>query len=180
MVREYGERRGLPFAILRPGTVFGPGKTDLTGRIGINTFGFFIHVGGSNLLPLTFVDNCAEAIVLAGLVPGVVNETFNVVDDDPLTSAQFLAAYRKHVAPFFRCVCPTGSPTPSARPGSPIRGARRASSAGVQSPSLCRRVEGNRFPNRKLRDSLGWTPKVPMDAAMARFLSQFPALEGKP
>jgi nucleoside-diphosphate-sugar epimerase len=30
LVREYGERRGLPFAILRPGTVFGPGKTDLT------------------------------------------------------------------------------------------------------------------------------------------------------
>src|SRR5207249_6886794 len=82
LVREYGVTRGLPYVILRPGTVFGPGKRDLTGRIGIDTFGFFIHVGGSNLLPLTFVDNCAEAIVLGGLVPGVDGEIFNVVDDE--------------------------------------------------------------------------------------------------
>ena len=59
LVREYGANRGLPFVILRPGAVFGPGKPDLSGRVGINTFGFFIHLGGSNLLPLTYVDNCA-------------------------------------------------------------------------------------------------------------------------
>jgi nucleoside-diphosphate-sugar epimerase len=45
-------------------------------------------VGGSNVLPLTFVDNCAEAIVLGGLVPGVDGEVFNVVDDELLTSAR--------------------------------------------------------------------------------------------
>ena len=61
----------LPYVILRPGYVFGPGKTELNGRVGINTFGFFIQVDGSHLLPLTFVDNCAEAIVLAGLKPGL-------------------------------------------------------------------------------------------------------------
>src|SRR5207302_887181 len=71
LVREYGDKRGLPYVILRPAAVFGPGKRDLSGRIGADTFGFFVHVGGSNLLPLTFVDNCAEAIVLAGLRPGV-------------------------------------------------------------------------------------------------------------
>ena len=81
--------------ILRPGTVFGPGKKDLSGRVGIDTFGVFIQVGGSNLLPLTFVDNCADAIVLAGLKPGVDGEVFNVVDDDLLTSSQFLRAYQK-------------------------------------------------------------------------------------
>src|ERR1017187_753813 len=65
LVKDYGKNRGLPFVILRPGAVFGPGKPDLSGRVGINTFGFFIHLGGTNELPLTFVDNCAEAIVLA-------------------------------------------------------------------------------------------------------------------
>ena len=56
--------------------------------MGIDTFGFFIHLGGSNQLPLTDVDNCAEAVVLAGLKPGVDGEIFNVVDDDlHLTSA---------------------------------------------------------------------------------------------
>ena len=91
----------LPYVIVRPGAVFGPGKRELSGRIGINTFGFFIHLGGSNQLPLTFVDNCAEAIVLAGLKPGVDGETFNVVDDDLITSKQLLTAYKSAAGPFF-------------------------------------------------------------------------------
>src|SRR6266567_7133473 len=81
LVKEYGEREKLPYVIVRPGAVFGPGKQELSGRIGINTFGFFIHLGGSNQLPLTFVDNCADAIVLAGLTRDVDGEIFNVVDD---------------------------------------------------------------------------------------------------
>src|SRR5438132_2008573 len=94
LVKEYGEVHNLPYVILRPGYVFGPGKRDLSGRVGIDTFGFFLHLGGNNQLPLTFVDNCAEAIVLAGLVPGVDGEVFNVVDDDLLTSREFFKAYR--------------------------------------------------------------------------------------
>src|SRR5438874_4239159 len=106
LVKEYGKRRNLPYVIIRPGAVFGPGKRELSGRVGIDTFGFFIHLGGSNRLPLTFVDNCAEAIVLAGLKPGVEGEIFNVVDDDLLTSNQFLEAYKKKVKPFFCLTVP--------------------------------------------------------------------------
>ena len=91
-----GEHK-LPYVILRPGYVFGPGKRELSGRVGINTFGFFIQVNGSNLLPLSFVDNCAEAIVLAGLKPGVEGEIFNVVDDELISGRQFLKAYKKKV-----------------------------------------------------------------------------------
>src|SRR5438874_10787523 len=94
LVREYGEKYKLPYVILRPGYVFGPGKTELNGRVGINTFGFFIQIGGSHILPLTFVDNCAEAIVLAGLKAGVDGEVLTVVDDDVLTSVQFLRKYK--------------------------------------------------------------------------------------
>src|SRR5438445_12441451 len=100
LVKEYGEKYKLPYVILRPGYVFGPGKTELNGRVGINTFGFFIQVDGSHLLPLTFVDNCAEAVVLAGLKAGVEGEVFNVVDDDLLTSRQFLRLYKKRVNRF--------------------------------------------------------------------------------
>src|SRR4029077_1204744 len=95
LVREYGEKYKLPYVILRPGYVFGPGKTELNGRVAINTFGFFIQVDGSHLLPLTFVDNCAETIVLAGLKDGLNGEVFNVVDDELLTAKQFLRRYKE-------------------------------------------------------------------------------------
>src|SRR5881392_3233953 len=100
LVKQNGERYKLPYVIVRPGAVFGPGKQELSGRIGINTFGFFIHLGGRNRLPLTFVDNCAEAIVLAGITPGVDGEIFNVVDDDLLTSKEFMRAYRERTSSF--------------------------------------------------------------------------------
>jgi nucleoside-diphosphate-sugar epimerase len=175
IIRSYGRLRGLPYVILRPGTVFGPGKKDLTGRIGIDTFGFFIHVGGSNQLPLTFVDNCAEAIVLAGLVPGVEGEVFNVVDDELLTSSQFLRAY-KTVMPIFSVRLPYAMAYGLSRAWE----AYSKRSEGQLPPAFNRRRcaaewKGQRFSNRKLREKLGWKPRVGMDDAMRQFLAQFPS-----
>ena len=51
LVKEYGKRQRLPYVIVRPGAVFGPGKPSLSGRVGIDTFGFFIHLGGSTNCP---------------------------------------------------------------------------------------------------------------------------------
>jgi nucleoside-diphosphate-sugar epimerase len=173
LVREYGAKYRLPYVILRPGAVFGPGKRDLSGRIGIDTFGFFIHMGGSKALPLTFVDNCAEAIVLAGLKPGVEGETFNVVDDESVTSAQFLRAYKK-VKPTFSVPCPYF--LASALCGLWEKYSRW--SKGQLPPVFNRRRcaaewRPKRFSNRKLRQGLGWEPKVAMRDAMASFLGQF-------
>ena len=34
LVKEYGSKYELPYVILRPGYVFGPGKRELSGRVG--------------------------------------------------------------------------------------------------------------------------------------------------
>ncbi len=91
---------GIPHVIVRPGWVYGPGSEAISNRVGIDTFGFFMHLGGSNAVPLTYVDNCAEAIVLAGLTPGIEGEVFNVVDDDLPSSRRFLRRYKKNVRRF--------------------------------------------------------------------------------
>lgn len=173
IVREYGQRRGLPYVIVRPGAVFGPGKTELSGRVGINTFGFFIHLGGSNELPLTFVDNCAEAIVLAALKPGVEREVFNVVDDERMTSRDFLAA-RKGAKNFFSI----SVPYVLADLGSRIWESYSKRSGGQLPPVFNRRRaaaewKGNRYSNEKLRTRLGWKQKVKMSDAMKLFLAQY-------
>ena len=100
VVIEYGKTRGIRYVIVRPGQVYGPGNEGITGRVGIGTFGIFLHLGGSNTLPLTYVDNCADAIILAGLKHGVDGQIFNVVDDDLPTSRKFLRLYKKNVATF--------------------------------------------------------------------------------
>ena len=178
LVREYGSKNRLPFVILRPGTVFGPGQKSLSGRIGIDTFGRFIQIAGANFVPLTFVDNCADAIVLAGLVPGVDGEMFNVVDDNLLTGRQFLKAYKRRA----------GSPRSVAIPYLLAAGfcrfweAYSRRSNGQVPPVFNRRRcaaewKSKRFSNQKLKQRLGWRPKVEMDEAMARFLAQFDTQE---
>ena len=100
IVIEYGKNYGIPYVVVRPGSVYGVGKEEIAGRVGISTFGLFLHLGGSNTIPFTYVDNCAEAIVLAGLVKGVDGEIFNAVDDDLPSSRQFLRLYKKNVRRF--------------------------------------------------------------------------------
>jgi nucleoside-diphosphate-sugar epimerase len=179
LVREYGRTCGLPHVIVRPGAVFGPGKRDLSGRIGIDTFGFFIHMGGSNLLPLTYVDNCAEAIVLAGIKDVASGEVFNVVDDGLLTSKQFLRAYRqKFHAPFCLRI-----PYPVAYILCLLWEKYSHWSKGQLPPAFNRRRcaaewKGNRFSNQKLREKLGWKPRINMEQAMASYLAQFDSAKG--
>ena len=100
MVTEYGNKFGVPYVIMRPGFVYGPGNEGLTGRVGITTFGPFLHLGGGNPIPVTYVDNCADAIVAAGLAPGVEQEVFNVVDDDLPSSRKLLRLYKQNVKKF--------------------------------------------------------------------------------
>ena len=100
IVMEYGRKHTIPYVIVRPGAVYGPGKNGITGRVGVGTFGVFLHLGGPNQLPLTYVDNCADAIVLAGLTEGAEGEIFNVVDDDLPSSRELLRLYKKNVKRF--------------------------------------------------------------------------------
>jgi nucleoside-diphosphate-sugar epimerase len=173
LVRKFGQTRGLPYVIVRPGAVFGPGKSELSGRVGTNAFGFFIHLGGSNELPLTFVDNCAEAIVLAALKPGVDREIFNVVDDEKMTSREFLAA-RKTAKHFFSI----SIPYPLAYLGCRLWENYSKRSQGQLPPVFNRRRaaaewKGNRYSNQKLHERLAWKPRVNMQNAMSSFLAQF-------
>jgi predicted dehydrogenase/nucleoside-diphosphate-sugar epimerase len=173
-VKEYGEKYKLPYVILRPGYVFGPGKTELNRRAGVGGFGFFIQVNGSNFLPLTFVDNCAEAIVLAGLKAGIDGEIFNVVDDNLPTGRQFLRAYKKKMKSFRSIRIPY-----FAGYGLSSAWEKYSKWSKDQLPSAYNRRrcnaewKGNRYSNQKLKDRLGWKPRVPMDKAMETFLSQF-------
>ncbi len=170
LVDEYHQKHGLPYVTVRPAIVFGRGKKALPGAVGIDTFGFFLHLGGGNRLPLTYVDNCADAIVLAGLVEGVEGQVFNVVDDDLPTSRFFLRRYKQEVRKFrtipvpyslFYLFCYLWE--------------RYAKSSQGQLPPVFNRRfcaftwKRHRFSNQKLKEKLGWRPAVAMDEALQRY-----------
>ncbi|HEY7322776.1 MAG TPA: NAD-dependent epimerase/dehydratase family protein [Candidatus Binatia bacterium] len=173
IVREYAERHGLPCVTLRPGYVFGAGRQELNGRVGLKIIGPFMQINGSNLLPLTYVDNCAEAIVLAGLTPGIDGEVFNIVDDDLPTARQFLETYK--AARRFRSV---RVPYWLAYGACYAWEKYSKWSKGQLPPAFNRRRcaanwKSQCYSNEKLKTRLGWKPRVPMKQAMEGFVAQF-------
>ena len=97
LFRSSQEKYGFEAIILRPGVIYGPGGGAFSSRVGIRALGFFFSLGGRAILPLTYVDNCADAVALAAIrAPN--NSVFNVVDDDLPTCNQYLRKYRGCVA----------------------------------------------------------------------------------
>jgi nucleoside-diphosphate-sugar epimerase len=170
IVTEYCKQAGIPYVIVRPGYVFGPGNTPITGRVGIGTFGLFLHLGGSNTIPFTYVDNCAEAIALAGLSQGVDGEVFNVVDDDPPSSRRFLRLYKKNVRGFKSLYVPHFVSYTLCY----LWEWYSAWSEGQLPPVYTRRTwhaswKKTHYSNEKLKMRVGWTPKVPMVEGLKRY-----------
>ena len=170
MVTAYGKTHGMPYVIVRPGYVYGPGKDAISGRVGIGTFGVFLHLGGPNTIPLTFIDNCADAIACAGLTGGVDGEVFNIVDDDLPSSRRFLRLYKRNVRSF------TSIYVPHALSYSLCYLWERYSgwSQGQLPPAFNRRVwhaywKNTRYSNDKLKKRLGWTPGVSTGEGLRRY-----------
>lgn len=170
LVEEYARIRDLRYVTVRPGSVFGPGKRQITGRVGIDTFGVFLHIGGGNRIPFTYVDNCADAVALAGLMPGVDGEVFNVVDDNLPTSRDFLRLYKQHVRTFRSFYVPHAVSYLFCR----LWEKYSVWSQGQLPPvfnSHRWHVEMKRtaYTNEKLKTRLGWKPIVSMEEGLRRF-----------
>jgi len=170
LLRDYNKKFGVPYVIVRPGSVYGAGKGAIPGRVGIDTFGLFLHIGGPNTIPFTYVDNCADAIVLAGVVKGVDGEVFNVVDDDLPSSRKFLRSYKKNVRHFKSIYVPHALSYVLC-----YFWEKYSCWSEGQLPNAFNRKRWHtywkktRYSNQKLKEKLGWIQKVPTSEGMRRF-----------
>ncbi|PYU75792.1 MAG: NAD(P)-dependent oxidoreductase [Acidobacteria bacterium] len=170
IVTEYCTKFRIPYVIVRPGQVYGPGKEVLTGRVGIDTFGVFLHLGGSNTIPFTYVENCAEAIALAGVKDGVQGDVFNVVDDDLPSSREFLRLYKKNVRQFKSFYVPHLLSYALC-----YLWERYSDWSQGQLPPAFNRKRWNAYwkktyySNARLKTRVGWTPKVATAEGLRRY-----------
>lgn len=170
VVLDYARTRNLPYVIVRPGLTIGPGKAKIPGRVGIDTFGVFLHLGLANRMPFTYVDNCAEAIVLAGLRKGIEGEVINVTDDNLPRSWTFLRLYKKRVRKFFSIPVPY----PVFYLFNYLWEKYSVWSEGQLPPAFNRRTcaayfKGNTYSNEKAKRLLGWHPRVEMSDCLEMF-----------
>jgi len=94
-VREQMEKLPLSITILRPGLVYGPGYKTFFQDIGLRIGKKLVIVFGMGWrrIPLVYVDNLVDALMLAG--ESTKKGTYNVVDGDYPSQRQFIKTYRQ-------------------------------------------------------------------------------------
>jgi nucleoside-diphosphate-sugar epimerase len=183
LARELCPKLGFPLVVVRPGKIYGPGTIGLPPQLGLDIKGVaFVWMGGSHLLPLTHVSNCADAIYLAGVRDTAVGATLNVVDDDLPTQRAFMRLHRRCRGPVPRAVhVPDWIFALFVRM---MEWGNRATKGNVP-PVLTRYRAANlwrplRYSNARARQVLGWQPKIGWVEGVTEMLSAPAGQQGRP
>ena len=165
---KYQQQNGFELVVLRPGVIYGPGGGHSSNRVGLTIGKWHLHFGGNNLLPLSYVDNCAEALVVAGTHPSAAGQVYNVHDDDLPTCREYLRAYKKRVRKIRSIPVPYfGVKLLSAMIAKYHRYSKGQLPAVLTPYKAASLWGGNHFDNSKLR-SIGWRQLVPTAEGLQR------------
>ena len=138
LVASYRAAHGLETVTLRPGVIYGPGSAGPSNRVGISAMGLFFSLGGRAELPLTYVDNCADAIAIAALrAPD--GAAYSVVDDDLRPAPPTCAPTAPAASACTCCRCRTGHCCSARAHWWPTTAARRGSCRRSSPPTSCAR-----------------------------------------
>ena len=173
LVREACKAAGTHFVIIRPGAIVGPGKDWGFGRVmKVGRFDVIFSPGAK--FPLTYVSNCAQAIVKALDAQVPSGNAYNIVDDELPTYGRFHRLGRRFAGkslgpalylPWFG-VCLLGAAV-SVVNGVAFRG-RAKLPEFLDSRRQRVRWGPMTYSNRAAKQDLGWSPAVPLAVAAKR------------
>jgi nucleoside-diphosphate-sugar epimerase len=171
-IRKFTADHNWTTTILRPGFIWGPGRIELAGwGYSIGPVSFI--VAGNRLLPMTYVENCADCFALAIERKAAAGEAFNIVDDDLPTAGQYIERLMKSNhqrglrinLPFGVGLGVAGTATAINRS---IFAGRLKLPGLLVAPRYRARFSPIGFSNRKAKELLDWMPHYDFQQAWAR------------
>ncbi len=104
LARNYEQRHGVDLTILRLGMVYGPrDPLNLPAMARAVRRGKFAFIGSrDNIIPIVFIRDAVEAILLAGDVPAARGRVYHITDGSRVTIGQFV----DHLAELLGCPPP--------------------------------------------------------------------------
>lgn len=185
LYRQFGRADDHRLVILRPGMIYGADNL-WHALLGAELGPRFLKIGSRATLPMTYVENCAQAMVLAAerlAEPDspagretVDGQTINIVDDGLPTQAEYAeaVAQRTEVPPSVQL------PWPLVRTGAGFLALAnrrlldgRAKFPGIAVPDrLEARFKPFRYTNARAKELLGWTPRYGLVEAIERSLDR--------
>lgn len=164
---SFSQKTGLPVVILRPGLIYGPGRTLPFGLLGFSAGRTSVVFGKPSFrVPLNYTENLIDALQIVAKLPGKGLRQYNIVDDEELTLGQYhavLSEFQKRRTVYF--------PSWPLRAGVPVAEAllrilALERSAGAPLSQVRRATQERWYVTRRIREETGWAPKVTLRDAV--------------
>lgn len=174
---EVGARKDFELVVIRPGFVYGPrDRQILVPMIERLLDGKFAFAGdGGKQMNTVYIDDVAQAALLADQTPGAAGQVYNITDGQNTTIREFST----FVAEYLRIPPPTREiPVPVVKYGSIVMEslwrAVRAKNPPVLNKSRLRFLYSNQaFSIEKARRELGYEPRVDYREGLPKALEWF-------
>jgi predicted dehydrogenase/nucleoside-diphosphate-sugar epimerase len=170
---DFGRETGLPTTVVRPGVIYGPGSEGPLKRGLVQLGPLQLTVGRpTNSIPLTYVDNVVDGLLLAGTTAEAAGEAYNLVDEPQLDASAAAARAAELTGEQSRLV-------PLPKPLLMIAARwfeRQGERADADVPprlsrfQIAQHARDLRFDAGKARQQLGWRPEVGLEEGMRRTL----------
>ncbi|NJK49795.1 NAD(P)-dependent oxidoreductase [Candidatus Gracilibacteria bacterium] len=186
LVREFEQKHGAKVTILRPGMIYGR-ECLWHAFIGAEfAESFWLRIGSSAIMPLTYVENCANAIVVAAERDEANAQTLNIIDDDlPTQNAYVKKLVQRTPSPPRLVLVPWMAMKLFSDAlwfyNQRFVGGRMKFPSILVPARMQARFKPLRYSNRRAKQVLNWTPQYSLDEALDRSCSEvellsFPSL----
>lgn len=179
LVRQFATETATLLTILRPGIVYGRDRL-WNASLGVNVKDrLWVCIGDRAILPLLYVENCADAILQAIQYPPKSRHTINLVDDQlPTQKAYRDALLQGGFAMPPKIVLPRSVVHQAASLAARIPGISPATVPGLLVPAKVQaRFKPLAYSNTRAKQYLDWTPRFALQEALTRSLSDIDLLQ---
>ena len=176
LVRAFEQEHQAPVTIMRPGMIYGRDclwHALLGAELGATRW---LKIGGKAVMPMTYVENCAEAIVLAAKHEKAIGKTINIVDDELPTQDVYIEALLKRTDSPPKILPISWSVMKFIAGGAWLVNkvflSGKARLPGILVPSkLYARFNPLRYTNDVAHDILAWQPRFGLEESLDRSCS---------
>jgi len=169
VTRRYVEKHGWALTVLRPGFIWGRDHGYLA-ALGQQIGRHHVVIGPMTRIPMTHVENCADVFALAAADPRAQGQTLNIVDGPGERVWTYLSDHLRGIGEAgWRLPIPYGLASGIVRLAFATIFRRATKVPAILTPvKFDAMLKPLRFENRKLRETLGWTPPLDYKQCLAR------------